>query len=116
VRETGGLHRSVTTSVADWSGWTNFLRSDALDFISLHPYLYSSGCEPVLDIPAMSDAQDVQRLPSLLLYSSASLAGEIQSFYEPYFPARVGKRSMRSRSRMKQISIFERRRNNGRQW
>lgn len=38
VRETDTLHRPVTTSVADWSGWSDLLHSDAVDFINFHPY------------------------------------------------------------------------------
>jgi hypothetical protein len=38
VREADSLHRPVTASVADWSGWSEFLRSDAVDFINFHPY------------------------------------------------------------------------------
>ena len=38
TREADALHRPVTASVADYSGWSDFLRSDAVDFISLHPY------------------------------------------------------------------------------
>ena len=38
VREADTLHRPVTSSVADWSGWTQFLRSDAVDYINFHPY------------------------------------------------------------------------------
>jgi hypothetical protein len=38
VREADSLHRPVTASVADWSGWSDFLRSDAVDFINFHPY------------------------------------------------------------------------------
>ena len=38
AREADALHRPVTASVADWSGWSDFLRSDAVEFISLHPY------------------------------------------------------------------------------
>jgi hypothetical protein len=38
VREADTFHRPVTTSVADWSGWSDFLHSDAVDFINFHPY------------------------------------------------------------------------------
>jgi hypothetical protein len=38
VREGDTLHRPITASVADWSGWSDFLSSDAVDFINFHPY------------------------------------------------------------------------------
>ncbi len=38
VRETDSSHRPVTASVSDWSGWSDFLSSDAVDFINFHPY------------------------------------------------------------------------------
>jgi hypothetical protein len=38
VREADSLHRPVTSSVADWSGWSDFLHSDAVDFVDFHPY------------------------------------------------------------------------------
>ena len=41
TREADTLHRPVTASVADYSGWDDFLRSDAVEFISYHPYAYN---------------------------------------------------------------------------
>jgi hypothetical protein len=38
VQEADPLHRPVTAAVADWSGWSQFLGSDAIDFINFHPY------------------------------------------------------------------------------
>jgi hypothetical protein len=38
VHEADTLDRPVTSSVADWSGWSEFLRSDAVDYINFHPY------------------------------------------------------------------------------
>jgi len=47
---------------------------------------YPPGCSPVLlDIPAMENAQEVQRLPGWLSYRSTSSPSEIQGFYETFF-------------------------------
>ena len=50
--------------------------------------VYPGGCEPVLtDMPAMSDATDLVRLPSLLAYSSAASADQINAFYQDQLSA-----------------------------
>jgi hypothetical protein len=50
------------------------------------PVTYPGDCLPVLvDIPATSDAQDVERMPSSLRYTSASSPDTVQAFYEKYF-------------------------------
>jgi hypothetical protein len=50
------------------------------------PVSYPGDCLPVLtDIPATDDAQDVQRMPGNLRYSSGSSPDQVQSFYEKYF-------------------------------
>jgi len=50
---------------------------------------YPGDCLPVLtDIPAMQDAQEVQRLPGDLLYTSVSTADQLQAFYEQFFTGR----------------------------
>ena len=47
---------------------------------------YPGDCLPVLtDIPAAQDAQDIQRLPGDLLYTSASSADQLKAFYEQFF-------------------------------
>jgi hypothetical protein len=50
------------------------------------PVAYPGDCLPVLtDIPATDDAQDVQRMPGNLSFTSASSPDQIQIFYEKYF-------------------------------
>ena len=47
---------------------------------------YPGDCLPVLtDIPAMQDAQDVERLPDDLHFTSASSTDQLKAFYEKYF-------------------------------
>jgi hypothetical protein len=38
IREADSLHRPVNASLADFGEWSRFYRSDAIDFISIHPY------------------------------------------------------------------------------
>jgi hypothetical protein len=50
------------------------------------PVAYPGDCRPVLaDIPATDDAQDLQRMPGRLWYTSPSTPDQIKSFYEEYF-------------------------------
>ncbi len=50
------------------------------------PVTYPGDCLPVLtDIPATSDAQDIERMPDSLRYTSASSPDTVQAFYEKYF-------------------------------
>jgi hypothetical protein len=43
VHEIDPLDRPATASVADYSGWSDFLRDPAFEFISLHPYALPDG-------------------------------------------------------------------------
>jgi hypothetical protein len=55
----------------------------ALSEVDAHPaVVYPTGCEPVLDLPAMLDASDLLRLPGLLDYSTNASVAEILAFYE----------------------------------
>jgi len=38
IRSADSHHRPITASLAENSGWSNFYRSDAIDFINIHPY------------------------------------------------------------------------------
>ncbi|HET6846003.1 MAG TPA: hypothetical protein VFH29_04170, partial [Anaerolineales bacterium] len=38
AREADDLHRPTTASLADMPGWSDFFRSDAVEFINYHPY------------------------------------------------------------------------------
>ena len=50
------------------------------------PVAYPGDCQPIsADIPAMSDAQAVQRLPQDLQFTSASTPDQLQAFYKDYF-------------------------------
>jgi hypothetical protein len=42
AREADDLHRPTTASLADMPGWSDFFRSDAVEFINYHPYPPSS--------------------------------------------------------------------------
>jgi hypothetical protein len=67
VREADSLHRPVTASVADWSGWSELLRSDAVDYINFHPY------PPAGDL----DRRILEQVPLLLkTYHKPVLIGE----------------------------------------
>ena len=67
VREADSLHRPVATSLADWSGWSEFLHSDAVDFINFHPY------PPAGDL----DRRILEQVPLLLnTYHKPILVGE----------------------------------------
>ena len=67
VQEADPLQRPVTSSVADWSGWSDFLRSDAVDFINFHPY------PPAGDL----DRRILEQVPLLLeTYHKPVLIGE----------------------------------------
>lgn len=53
------------------------------------PVAYPGDCLPVLtDIPATDDAQDVERMPGSLRYTSASSPDTVQAFYEEYLTAK----------------------------
>ncbi|RPI35142.1 MAG: hypothetical protein EHM70_00575 [Chloroflexota bacterium] len=66
VREADTLHRPVTSSVADYSGWTNFLHSDALDFISLHPYALPDGKLDIYLLQEVRQYMDLYHKPVLI--------------------------------------------------
>jgi hypothetical protein len=38
IRTADSSHRPITASLADFGDWSKFYRSDAIDFISIHPY------------------------------------------------------------------------------
>ena len=42
AREADDLHRPTTASLADMPGWSDFYRSDSVEFINYHPYPISS--------------------------------------------------------------------------
>jgi len=67
VREVDELHRPTTASLADMPGWSDFFRSDAVQFINYHPY------------PADSrlDAHVLKEVPRwLAAYNKPLLIGE----------------------------------------
>ncbi len=69
VREADTLHRPVTASVADWSGWSEFLRSDAVDYINFHPY----------PPDGTLDRRILEQVPLLLnTYHKPVLIGEVE--------------------------------------
>jgi len=50
------------------------------------PVAYPADCQPIsTDIPAMSDAQAVQRLSQDLQFTSASSLAQLQAYYKDYF-------------------------------
>jgi hypothetical protein len=50
------------------------------------PVAYPGDCLPIsTDIPAMPDAQAIQRLPQDLQFTSASTLDQLQAFYKDYF-------------------------------
>lgn len=57
IREADPRHRPITASLADVGEWPSFYRSDALDFINIHPYPYDVrldlGSKVVTDIHKM---------------------------------------------------------------
>jgi hypothetical protein len=60
-------HRPLTASLADFGSWTNFYRSDSLDFINLHPYPVSGK----LDSTIMAEVRSM-----LAAYRKPVLIGE----------------------------------------
>ena len=38
IRAADAWHRPVNTSLSDWSEWPSLLQSDAVDYVSVHPY------------------------------------------------------------------------------
>ena len=66
VRETDSLHRPVTASVADYSGWSDFLHSDAVEFISLHPYALPDGKLDIYLLREVREYMDTYHKPVLI--------------------------------------------------
>jgi hypothetical protein len=53
------------------------------------PVAYPGDCRPVLtEVPATDDAQNVERMPGSLRYTSASAPDAVRSFYGKYFTGR----------------------------
>jgi hypothetical protein len=67
AREADDLHRPTTASLADMPGWSDFYRSDAVEFINYHPYPPSSRL----------DSHVLQEVPRYLAaYNKPLLIGE----------------------------------------
>jgi hypothetical protein len=67
AREADPLHRPVTASLADTGNWSDFFRSDAVEFINLHPYPASA----MLDTTVLSEVRQLVRT-----YNKPVLIGE----------------------------------------
>ena len=69
IREADSRKRPITASLADVGEWPDFYRSDAIDFINIHPYPYS----PNIDL-GTKVITDVRRL--LAQYNKPVMIGE----------------------------------------
>ncbi len=67
IQNADPLHHPVTASLADFGGWTNFYRSDSIDFINIHPYPVSGK----LDSTIITEARSM-----LIKYGKPVLIGE----------------------------------------
>jgi hypothetical protein len=54
IRTTDSSHRPITASLADFGDWSGFYRSDAIDFISIHPYPVSGKLDTAIIIETRS--------------------------------------------------------------
>jgi hypothetical protein len=67
VEDADDLHRPTTASLADMPGWSDFYRSDAVEFINYHPYPPTS----------MLDSRVLKEVPRYLAaYNKPLLIGE----------------------------------------
>ncbi len=75
IRTADPLHRPITASLADFGDWSGFYRSDAIDFINIHPY----------PVPGNLDTTIISEVRSMLAkYRKPVLIGEFGlSFLTP---------------------------------
>jgi hypothetical protein len=67
IRATDPSHRPITASLADFGDWSGFYRSDAIDFINIHPY----------PVPGNLDTTIISEVRSMLeKYHKPVLIGE----------------------------------------
>jgi hypothetical protein len=67
IRQADSNHRPITASLADFGDWRSFYRSDAIDFINIHPYPTSGQ----LDLKIISDVRQL-----LATYKKPIMIGE----------------------------------------
>jgi hypothetical protein len=67
IRAADSYHRPITASLADFGDWSGFYRSEAIDFINIHPY----------PVPGNLDTAIITEVRSMLKkYSKPVLIGE----------------------------------------
>ena len=71
IRNADSFHRPVTASLADFGDWSGFYRSDAIDFINIHPYPVSGNLDTAI-ITEVRSMLEKYRKPVLIGESGLS--------------------------------------------